>query len=438
MRVALYVRVSTADQAIHGLSVEAQTHALDEWAKDYTIVDHYVDLGVSARSPASKRPELQRMLKDCEAGKIDLIVFTKLDRFFRNVKEYYKVEDILEKTHVAWRAIQEDYETETAAGRLKVNIMLAVAQDEADRTSERIKAVFARKKEKGLVPSGSAPFGVVNDHGVLRPSEDAPKIQELFNHYINTRSAHAVTLRSEELLGHHVTDNGIRYILKNESYLTAGVIDKQTWDKTQEILAIRAVRRPRSDREYLFAGLLVCPVCGCKMTSHYWKTKDYEYTYYRCYSNAKNGSCSFKKTVREDRVEEFLLNRLGVLIEDYNVEVEQKQQARSNPVSIKSKMDKLTDLYLADTITKEEYLKRYEPLKEALKDAENAPKPVPPEVVADFTESYQSFSRAARKAFWSRLLVRIIPTEDGFQPVFDRSDNKQLLFNGMVKMNIFE
>lgn len=436
MRVALYARVSTADQAVHGLSVEAQLHALDEWAKGQTVVDHYVDLGVSARSPASKRPELQRMLKDCEAGKIDLIVFCKLDRFFRNVKEYYKVEDVLERNHVSWRAIQEDYETETAAGRLKVNIMLAVAQDEADRTSERIKAVFSRKKEKGLVPSGAAAFGIKNDKGILKPSADAPKIQAVFDAFINSRSARAVTLRSEELLGHPVSDNGIRYLLKNRSYLDAGVIDRATWDKTQEILAVRAVRRQKTDRVYLFGGLLVCPVCGCKMTAHCWQPKETPYIYYRCYKQIKNGQCSFKKAIREETVEEFLLNRLGVLIDDYNVEVETKQKTRANPSAIKAKMDKLTDLYLSDTLTKEDYLSRYEPLKEALREAETAPKPVPPEVVTDFSVSYQSFSRAARKAFWSRLLVRIIPTEDGFLPVFDRNDNKQLLFSQIVKMGI--
>jgi len=437
MRVALYERVSTEEQSLHGLSIEAQKAALEQWAEGKTIVGHYTDLGISARKPIAKRPELQRLLRDCEAGKVDLICFTRLDRWTRNIREYYKAQDILDAHGVAWRALQEDYETETAAGRLKVNIMLAVAQDEADRTSERIKAVFSRKKEKGLVPSGVAAFGVTNDNGILKPSADAPKIQAVFDAFINGRSAHAVTVRSEELLGHPVTDNGIRYLLKNRSYLDAGVIDRATWDKAQEILSVRAVRRARSDREYLFAGLLVCPVCGCKMTSHYQKMKGrYEYVYYRCYANAKNGTCSFKATVREDRVEEFLLKRLGVLIEDYNVEVKQKQQARPNPAAIKTRMDKLTDLYLSDTISKEDYLARYEPLKNALKDTENAPKPVPAEVVNDFTASYESFSRKARKAFWSRLLVRIIPTEDGFLPVFDRNDNKQLLFSVIVKMGI--
>ena len=61
--VFLYVRVSTEEQAIHGLSIEAQSASLKEWAKrgGYRIVDTYIDAGISARKPASKRPELQRL-----------------------------------------------------------------------------------------------------------------------------------------------------------------------------------------------------------------------------------------------------------------------------------------------------------------------------------------------------------------------------------------
>lgn len=436
MRVALYERVSTEEQSLHGLSIEAQKAALEQWAEGKTIVGHYTDLGISARKPIAKRPELQRLLRDCEAGKIDLICFTRLDRWTRNIREYYKAQDILDAHGVAWRALQEDYETETAAGRLKVNIMLAVAQDEADRTSERIKAVFARKKEKGLVPSGTAPFGVVNVGGVLQPSEDAQRVRDLFEVFINSRSTNEVMRQSERVLGKPMTGTGVRYLLRNKTYVQAGVVDKATFDKVQEILAVRATRNERSGREYIFAGLMICPVCGRSMTSHRWTYKEKDYIYYRCYSHQMNKQCPYNKSIREDKVEEFLLKRLGVLIEDYNVEVKQKQQARPNPAAIKSRMDKLTDLYLSDTITKEDYLARYEPLKNALKDTENAPKPVPAEVVNDFTASYESFSRKARKAFWSRLLVRIVPTEDGFFPVFDRNDNKQLLFSMIVKMGI--
>ena len=73
-RVFLYVRVSTEEQAVHGLSIEAQTLALEEWAKanGHQVVDLYVDAGISARKPATKRPELQRLLLDVQSGKGEL------------------------------------------------------------------------------------------------------------------------------------------------------------------------------------------------------------------------------------------------------------------------------------------------------------------------------------------------------------------------------
>jgi len=163
VRVALYIRVSTEEQAQHGLSVETQTNDLTDWAnkEHMKIVDYYVDAGISARKKASKRPELQRMLQDIRDGKIDLVAFTKLDRWFRNVGEYYKVQEVLDDHKVAWKTIKEDYETETSSGRLKVNIMLSVAQDEADRTSDRIKAVLETKRQKKEVLNGNKPTGYI-------------------------------------------------------------------------------------------------------------------------------------------------------------------------------------------------------------------------------------------------------------------------------------
>ena len=85
--VFLYVRVITEEQAINGLSIEAQTAALEEWAKSngHKVVGIYTDAGISARKPASKRPALQQLLSDIRTGKGDLVVFTKLDRWFRNI-----------------------------------------------------------------------------------------------------------------------------------------------------------------------------------------------------------------------------------------------------------------------------------------------------------------------------------------------------------------
>ena len=109
-RVGLYGRVSTEEQAIRGFSIEAQVDALKEHCKknNMKIVDIYLDEGISGAKPPLKRPALKRLLEDVESGKIDMILFTKLDRWFRSVKEYFKVQDVLDNNKVEWKAIQED------------------------------------------------------------------------------------------------------------------------------------------------------------------------------------------------------------------------------------------------------------------------------------------------------------------------------------------
>ena len=89
IRTALYIRVSTEEQAMHGLSLEAQDAALTDYANknDLTIVNRYIDDGITARKAMTKRRALMRLLDDVKAGKIDQIIFTKLDRWFRNVGE---------------------------------------------------------------------------------------------------------------------------------------------------------------------------------------------------------------------------------------------------------------------------------------------------------------------------------------------------------------
>ena len=277
MRVALYARVSTEEQALHGLSIDAQLAALRE---AYPNGQEYVDLGISGQKPISKRPELQRLLRDVEQNKIDLIVFTKLDRWTRNIREYYKAQDVLDSHHVAWKALWEDYETQTAAGVLKTNIMLAVSQDEALRTSERIKAVFERKRQNGLVPTGSVPLGIRIVDGHYAHSEDAEKVRNIFSHYIASRSP------SDTAREFKMTANGVRYLLRNKTYLDAGVVDSTTYNTAQEILKKRSQRNTRSDRVYLFSGLLVCPYCGAKLTC----VRVSGHTYYRC-PRHYDGSC---------------------------------------------------------------------------------------------------------------------------------------------------
>lgn len=402
MRVALYARVSTEEQALHGLSIDAQLATLRE---AYPNGMEYVDLGISARKPISKRPELQRLLRDVEEDKIDLICFVKLDRWTRNIREYYKAQDILDAHHVAWKALKEDYETQTASGRLKVNIMLAVAQDEADRTSERIKAVFEDKRRKGIVPTGSVPLGVKIENGKYAPSDDADRVRELFAHFIAGRSSHETARK----FGY--TANGVRGMLRNRVYVETGIIDEPTFRTASDILSVRSQRHVRTDRVYLFSGLLFCPYCGTRMggmTSN-------GYVYYRCNRHI-DGLCP-GKNVSQAKLEKYLLSQLIPEMESTNINIKQKQKRSVNVSDLKRKRDKLTDLYMNDLISKEKYAEDYRTLQNAIEEAERQPKPIDTKEVKSILQAYKTLSQAGKKAFWSTAVKKIVPTEDGF--IFD-------------------
>ena len=74
LRVACYERVSTDEQSIHGFSIETQIENLTEHCQNegFKLVGHYVDEGKSGTLPPLKRPALQRLLEDVQAGKIDM------------------------------------------------------------------------------------------------------------------------------------------------------------------------------------------------------------------------------------------------------------------------------------------------------------------------------------------------------------------------------
>jgi DNA invertase Pin-like site-specific DNA recombinase len=130
--VAAYVRVSTTEQKLHGLSIESQKQKLVEYAENHNmkIVEWYIDEGVSGRKPIAKRPELQRMVLDAEQGHFRRIIFIKLDRLFRSLAEYPEAMKRIDP--VIWTATEDKSDLSTANGRAFVNMKLTVEELEAD------------------------------------------------------------------------------------------------------------------------------------------------------------------------------------------------------------------------------------------------------------------------------------------------------------------
>lgn len=418
MRIALYARVSTEEQAIHGLSIEAQSEALEEWAKQEhaNVVGTYIDAGISARKPASKRPSMQRLLADIERGKIDMVVFTKLDRWFRNIAEYYKVQEVLERHGVSWKTIHEDYDTATASGRFKVNIMLAVAQDEADRTSERIKAVFDSKRKRGEAVSGSVPPGIKICNKKFTVDEDkAPIMRDVFNFFIANHSVYATQRYAANTHGFLRDTSTLKRLLANPLY-RGRVVDEATFDLAKELLSVRSQRNSGSPRGriYLFKGMLRCDVCGGMMSGIVCK----DFYYYRCNKHTFTGNCPNSKYIRESHVEQWLLERVVSECDAYNSKITQErtERPRIDDAGIRRKMSKLKDLYLSDLIDRDEYERDYTELKQKLEKAQEAEPPAKPidvEYVRSAIAMYDDLERPEKKEFWMRIVKEIIAYPDG-------------------------
>ena len=392
VRAALYIRVSTQEQAIHGLSLDAQRTALEAWAKKekVKVVGVYADEGISARKKATMRPALQQLLHDIEAGKIDLIVFTKLDRWFRNVGEYYRTQEILEAHKVNWRTIQEDYDTSTASGRLKINIMLSVAQDEADRTGERIKAIMRAAKEKGESLAGGVPLGYKRvDRRIVIDNEIAPIVRKAFEMYMGTGSMSRVIRAFPELRMNRQT---FSRMLENTAYIGdfrgVSVEPLLTAEEYRHIKTLRrkVVRKTKENRLYIFSGLLVCARCGRRFSAKTNARNDNEYMFYTCTGRSRL-TCDNAKVVAEQTLEAALIEHIPDVAES-EMRANQESGAVSHKAerdAIRRKLSRLSELYVDEIISIDDYKRQHSELQAAL-DA--IPEDIPKRDISAIMEAF--------------------------------------------------
>ncbi len=438
-RAALYARVSTEEQAMHGVSLDAQKERLVQYAKenDLSIVGIYVDEGISARKRYTHRAAFMRMIEDIKLKRIDVVLFIKLDRWFRNIADYYEVQAILDRHKVQWIATEEDYDTTTANGRLALNIKLAIAQDEADRTSERIKFVFKNMVKEGRVISGQTSMGFkIEDKHIVLDEDEVPIVQEIFQKYIDLRSTKATSRYVLEKYKKSIDVKTLKKMLTNRWYIgeaygiknwCPSIVDQSTFDLANKILQTRSARYDgtRSDRIYLFTGIVFCECCGRRMTTYCCsnKRKDgtkLEFIYYRCPAHTMK-TCEMPHQINQNKLEAWLFDNVCFEAEQYNLNIEKKKktapQKRIDTSAIMKKIEKLKDLYLNDLLPKEIYERDYTSLAKLLSEAENTnipdAKPVDMSVFENFQEIYRKLNDESKKAFWSRVLHKIVVSQDG-------------------------
>jgi site-specific DNA recombinase len=419
-RAFLYLRVSTEEQKKHGLSVDTQLEALEKFCKEnnYVVAGIYNDAGISAHVKYTKRKDLVRMIEDANRGAGDIILFTKLDRWFRSVDDYYDVMRQL-PDGFPWKAIWEDYETETSAGRFKVNIMLSIAQAEAERTSERIRAVLDYKRAKGEYVGGNAPTGYLYDiesKTLIKDESTRKGMESFFSTYLQTGSR-KLAIESAKKYGVNIPYGHFARVVKNPSY--TGNIHGYTFEpyitEQEHYEIIKLVKkqfRSRTGTVYFFTGLLLCPYCNKRLVTTMVRTGKNEYKYYRCQSGVNHETIN----LNEKKIEKNLLAILEKKLNTYNAQILKKSYAKESSAKIKKLEERLERIGIRfedGDITVEEYKEKRNAIKSEIANLKIVkPEKNVIELPQEWKEIYNKLNDQNKQAFWRGIIDTIVMQKD--------------------------
>jgi len=292
LRCAIYTRKSTE----HGLelefnSLDAQREACEAYIKSQAsmgwkvITQPYDDPAFSGGN--LERPALQRLLKDIDAGKVDVVVVYKIDRLTRSLADFAKLVEAFDARSISFVAVTQQFNTTTSMGRLTLNVLLSFAQFERELSSERVRDKVAASRRKGKWTGGTVPLGYeARDKKLVINPTEAETVRIIFRRYVELQSfgrlvadldkRGIVTKRRNTKVkkfngGIPFTYGPLAHFLKNRIYVGEtghggkwypgehkAIIDRKTFDKVQELLAAGANKRKvkRSESCALLMGKL--------------------------------------------------------------------------------------------------------------------------------------------------------------------------------------
>lgn len=278
-RCAVYTRKSTEEgleQAFN--SLHAQREACEAYIKSQAhegwklVKTAYDDGGLSGGS--MERPALQRLLVDVAAGRIQVIVVYKVDRLKRSLADFARIVETLDGQGASFVSITQQFNTTTSMGRLTLNVLLSFAQFEREVTGERIRDKIAASRRKGMWMGGSIPLGYdVSNRELVVNEAEATTVREIFEAYVRAGTLSGVQhdLRQRRILSKRWTSStgrtwggvnfsrgALYWLLRNPVYVgqvahkgqiyegrQQAIVDREVWDKAQEILAAKRTARER-------------------------------------------------------------------------------------------------------------------------------------------------------------------------------------------------
>lgn len=393
MTVAIYIRVSTEEQAKEGYSISAQREKLKAYCQvqDWNDYKFYVDEGISAKD--TNRPQLQQMIQHIKEGLIHTVLVYRLDRLTRSVVDLYKLLEIFEKHNCTFKSATEVYDTSTAIGRLFITLVAAMAQWERENLGERVRMGQIEKARQGQY-SAKAPFGFdkgPNDRLVINEDEKTvvldmiEKVKEGYS--IRKLADYMDNSGIPPIRGYKWHIASILDILKNPALYGAvkwrdeiiegaheGIITKEEYQHLLKVLESRQNFKKRETYSiFLFQMKIICPQCGNRLASErskYYRKRDskiVESNHYRCQACVLNKRKSIG--VSEKKIERALLKYFNTIKFDYIPEVEDNskqeiEQLTAQLKKIERQREKYQKAWSNDLITDEEFSHRMRETKQ--------------------------------------------------------------------------
>ncbi|MBI0583753.1 MAG: recombinase family protein [Methanomassiliicoccus sp.] len=271
VRAAIYIRVSTEEQADEGYSLEAQQERLVAYceAQGWDVAGIYADRGHTGRN-IKAREEYKRMM--AEKALWDNVLVLKMDRIHRNSKNFMIMMEDLERWDKKFTSMQEELDTSTSIGRFVVDMIQRIAQLESEQIGERTYMGMVQKAETGGLLGFNPPYGYgIADNDLEVREEEAAVVREMFSFYrtgasmneiaqvlnqrgVPTRRGGRWTLYSVRQILHNPAYAGYRRwdgVLVKSSH--ASIVDLGTFNSVQELAAGRT-RDPRKRGKRLLAA----------------------------------------------------------------------------------------------------------------------------------------------------------------------------------------
>ena len=278
-RVALYARVSSQEQAVEGVSIEAQISALHSYAQSqgWEIAGEYIDAGYGGGT--DDRPNLKRLLLDARRDNFGIIAVAKLDRFSRNLRLLLNNLYELEQLGIKFVATQESLDTATPYGKFAMQLMGVIAEFERGRIGERMRDSRRYLTAQGKWAGGRALYGYRWLSGEERwetVPEEVKVIRYIYELYLEEKLGMLpIYIRLNEegyrtragALWNYVS---VHRVLTHPGYKGQHqlgidmpvIIDEAIWQKAQQKREQARSVRSNIKKGWLLQGMCVCGKCG--------------------------------------------------------------------------------------------------------------------------------------------------------------------------------